>query len=94
MNPFGEETKFTVFKVTGHNIKVGVSPDFYTLKFAAGEKWYGYTYLFGPKTIYGKARDASFLPNDGAIRSSGLTITLSSVKNGNLPLAPINANEF
>jgi hypothetical protein len=56
------------------------------LKFAAGEKRYGYTYLFGPNTIYGKVNDTLSLGVGGGVQPSGLSVILYNVKNGNLPL--------
>lgn len=45
----------TVFVRNGFIINLKVPLGSYELKYAAGEKWYGYDHLFGPTTAYHRA---------------------------------------
>ena len=42
----------SVFVHKGSTVKVKIPLGTYELKYATGERWYGYDYLFGPSTVY------------------------------------------
>jgi len=65
----------------------------YEVRYAGGETWYGYTYLFGKDTAYSKA-DETFTFEVVGNQISGFTITLYQVVNGNLSTSRIRPNEF
>ena len=65
----------------------------YIVKYAAGDRWYGYEHLFGPETGYSKAGEVfSFAVVGNKI--SGYTITLYKVRNGNLHTQTIRKEDF
>src|SRR5207344_2327402 len=45
----------TVFVRSGHQVDMRVPFGTYVVKYAWGQKWYGYQHLFGPNTAYNKA---------------------------------------
>ena len=83
----------SVFLVGGQKYKVALPEGIYTLKYAAGDRWYGYTYLFGPRTSYYQATRGLSFGNDGK-HYTGFKITLYKALNGNLQTSTINASEF
>jgi curved DNA-binding protein CbpA len=83
----------TVFVRGGNTVNLDVPLGTYVVKYAAGDKWYGYNFLFGPATGYSKANETfTFRYNGNQV--SGYTITLYKVRNGNLRTGTISANEF
>jgi len=83
----------TIFVRGGSTVKVKVPLGTYTVKYAAGEKWYGDKNLFGPSTGYSKASDLfTFERNGSKIR--GYTITLYKVRDGNLRTEAISPESF
>ena len=74
-------------------MKVKVPFGTYEVRYASGDTWYGYEYLFGPETSYSKADKAFTFEFDGN-QISGYTITLYKVTNGNLSTKKIRPNEF
>lgn len=83
----------TVFVRGGNTVNLDVPVGNYVVKYASGDKWYGYRYLFGPTTGYSKADDTFTFRYNGT-QVSGYTITLYKVQNGNLKTEAINPNEF
>lgn len=77
----------------GTNITVKVPVGSYILKYAAGETWYGYDYLFGPDTVYTSA-ETIFDFHDNGYQISGFTVVLYRVPQGNLLTRAISANDF
>lgn len=83
----------TVFVRGGNTVNLDVPLGTYIVKYAAGDKWYGYCYLFGPTTSYSKA-DETFTFRYNGNQVSGYTITLYKVRNGNLTTKAISPDEF
>lgn len=82
-----------VFVRSGTIAKVEVPLGDYEVRYACGETWYGYGYLFGPETAYGKA-NKTFTFNVVGDEVTGFRITLYKVPHGNLATSPIEASEF
>lgn len=83
----------TVFVQSGATVDVDVPLGSYEVRYASGDRWYGYDYLFGPDTIYSKA-DTVFTFRVMGDQVSGYTITLYQVANGNLHTSRIGADQF
>lgn len=83
----------TVFVRSGDTVRVKVPLGSYQVRYASGEKWYGYKYLFGPETSYSKA-DKTFEFDVVGEEIRGYTITLYKVIDGNLHTWPIRREEF
>lgn len=83
----------TIFVCGGSTVEVDVPLGTYTVKYASGDKWYGYKHLFGPNTSYSKA-STLFTFSSEAGKYAGHTITLYTVPNGNLHMGKINAADF
>lgn len=83
----------TVFVQSGSTVNIDVPLGAYELRYASGETWYGYEYLFGPGTSYSKA-DKTFNFEIVGNKVNGFTITLYQVANGNLQTSIINPTEF
>jgi hypothetical protein len=83
----------TVFVRGGSSVELKVPLGTYVVKYAAGDKWYGYTHFFGPSTGYSKAAETFTFAYEGN-RVMGYTITLYKVHNGNLRTESISPNEF
>jgi hypothetical protein len=83
----------TVFVRSGTTVAVDVPLGTYEVRYASGETWYGYEYLFGPGTSYSKA-DATFTFKVEGNKVSGFTITLYKVPHGNLRTSAIKPTQF
>ena len=83
----------SIFVRGGQTEKVDVPLGNYLIKYASGEKWYGYKHLFGPSTHYSKA-DRTFTFSKNGSEVNGYTIKLYKVKDGNLHTSQISQNEF
>ena len=83
----------TIFVRGGSTIRVDVPLGIYELKYAAGEQWFGYEQLFGPKTGYSKADTTLNFKRTGN-QVSGYSVTLYAVPGGNLSTQRIDADEF
>jgi hypothetical protein len=83
----------TIFVRGGTTVEVKVPLGTFSVKYAAGETWYGYRHLFGPMTAYSKASELFTFKNDGT-GYTGYTITLYKVRNGNLRTQQIDPEEF
>jgi hypothetical protein len=90
---YSGQTVMTIFVRGGETVNVDVPLGSYAVKYAAGSKWYGYTYLFGPETGYSKASDMFTFQIEGD-HYEGYTITLYEVPNGNLHTEKIKPEEF
>lgn len=87
----------TLFLRAGTGIEVEMPLGNYTIKYAAGSKWYGDKHLFGPKTIYTKSeRTLRFFEEQNSY--SGVTLTLkytsSSGDGDSMAGSRISAAEF
>lgn len=88
-----DEIVMTIFIHAGQSVTTKVPLGSYDVKYASGEKWYGYNDLFGSKTMYSKANSVfNFQDTDNQI--SGYTITLYEVIDGNLSASEISASNF
>jgi hypothetical protein len=85
--------KLVFFVRSGETASVRVPVGVYEVRFAAGEKWYGEEYLFGPATAYSKA-DArfDFRAEDGKV--DGFTVELIKQISGNLNETAIGPADF
>lgn len=83
----------TVFVRSGTTVEIDVPLGTYEVRYASGEHWYGYEYLFGEDTYYSKA-DKKFAFEKVDNKISGYTITLFKVANGNLQTSTINPTDF
>lgn len=77
----------------GQTEEIDVPIGTYRVKYASGDRWYGYTHLFGPDTQYSKADQPFTFTFDGN-QYSGYTVTLYKVQNGNLRTSKISSNDF
>ena len=78
----------TVFVRSGHQVDMRVPFGTYVVKYASGQKWYGYQHLFGPYTVYTKA-DSTFPFRREGNQIKGFSITLYAVEGGNLSTLPL-----
>jgi hypothetical protein len=83
----------TVFVRSGHQVDMRVPFGTYIVKYASGQKWYGYTHLFGPNTAYTKA-DSTFAFRREGNQIKGFSITLYTIEGGNLRTLPITPKDF
>jgi len=83
----------TVFVRSGHQVDIRVPLGTYVVKYASGQKWYGYQHLFGPSTAYNKA-DSTFAFRREGNQLKGFSITLYAVHGGNLTTLPIKPSDF
>ena len=90
---YSKQEVMTVFVQGGDSRKIQVPLGVYEIKYASGEKWYGYQHLFGDDTSYSKAEN-SFKFEDTGYQITGYTITLYRVSNGNLRTSHINKSQF
>jgi transcription initiation factor TFIIIB Brf1 subunit/transcription initiation factor TFIIB len=90
---YSHESAMTIFIKGGNTISVNVPLGTYEVKYASGEKWYGYEHYFGQETDYSKAEKLFTFENTGD-HISGYTMTLYRVPNGNLRTTKINPSQF
>jgi hypothetical protein len=83
----------SVFVRGGQTEEIDVPLGTYVVKYASGDRWYGYTHLFGPDTQYSKA-DRNFTFSFDGSQYSGYTVTLYKVRDGNLSTSSIAADDF
>jgi hypothetical protein len=83
----------TIFVRGGTTVEVKVPLGTFSVKYAAGDTWYGYRHLFGPMTVYSKASELFTFKNNGT-SYNGYTITLYKVRNGNLSTQQIDPGDF
>jgi hypothetical protein len=82
-----------VFVRGGESVTVDVPLGTFEVRYASGQAWYGYEFLFGPETSYSKA-DNVFTFSDEGDRITGFTLTLYSVPYGNLDTSSVEPSEF
>lgn len=87
------EDLMTIFVLGGSTVNVHVPLGAYIIKYATGERWYGYDLYFGRETLYAKA-DRLFNFSRQSNGYSGYTVTLYRVKDGNLKTTSIGKSEF
>ncbi len=90
---YSKKPVMTIFIRGGNTVSTEVPLGTYEVKYASGNKWYGYKHLFGPETGYSKAESVFTFENTG-YQISGYTITLYRVSNGNLRTSTINPSQF
>lgn len=83
----------SVFVRGGSTVNVDVPLGSYEVRYACGDTWYGYEYLFGPDTAYSKA-DKTFDFEVVGNQVRGFTVTLYKVANGNLRTSTIRPEQF
>ncbi len=88
----GEEV-LSLFVRSGTTAEVQVPFGVYEARYASGQKWYGYTYLFGPETTYSKADKILRFETTGT-RIEGYTMTLHQSTQGNLQTRSMKPEEF
>lgn len=93
VNALTEDPVMTIFVRSGTTVEIKVPLGIYEVRYASGEIWYGYEYLFGPETSYSKADKTFSFKIDGD-QISGFSITLYKVVNGNLSTSPIRPMDF
>lgn len=93
VNAYSKAAVLTVFVRGGSTVNIDVPVGNYEVRYAAGNRWYGDVYLFGPETAYAKA-DRNFDFRYEGNQVSGYTITLYKVQGGNLKTSRIKPNEF
>ncbi len=82
-----------IFVEGGRDFSTTVPQGRYLLKYASGQRWYGYEDYFGSDTAYSKASSTFDFKVDEE-RASGYSITLYKVKNGNMRSSQITKAEF
>lgn len=90
---YSNQTIMEFFIKGRDKISIKVPLGTYKIVYASGEKWYGYSKLFGDGTIYTKT-DQDFTFQETYQGVSGYTITLYRVSNGNLRTSYINKSQF
>lgn len=89
VNPSTDETVQSIFLYPGESKEFSVPCGKYKLKYACGDKWYGYEHLFGPYGGYSKSDELLDFTHE-----YGHTITLYPVANGNLSTDNIDLDDF
>jgi hypothetical protein len=82
-----------IFVEGGRDLSTTIPQGRYYLKYASGQRWYGYENYFGNDTAYSKASSTFDFRVDEE-RASGYSITLYKVKNGNMRSSQITKAEF
>lgn len=82
-----------IFVRGGETVKTEVPLGSYIMKYASGNIWYGYKYLFGKQTIYSKSDDIFRFEIVGN-QVNGYTVTLYKVIDGNLRTYEISPEQF
>jgi hypothetical protein len=82
----------TVFVRSGHQVDMRVPFGTYVMKYASGQKWYGYEHLFGPNTAYNKAGSTYAFRREGD-KIKGFQITMNHAEGNDTP-SPIKPNDF
>lgn len=88
-----KNTILTTFIRSGETASLKVPLGSYEIRYASGETWYGYNYLFGPSTSYYKAESRMDFTQSGNTYN-GHTIELIPRAGGNLKTEKINKNNF
>lgn len=90
---YTDEDVLTVFVHGGRSVEIEVPLGTYTVKYAAGQSWYGDECYFGEETSYAQA-DSTFDFRRNGSTVTGYTITLYAVPGGNLSTSRIGKDKF
>ncbi|WP_457748250.1 hypothetical protein [Sulfurimonas sp.] len=90
---YSKSNIMTIFIKGGDTIKTKVPLGTFEIRYASGNHWYGYNHLFGDNTSYRKANQSFDFKNTG-YKTTGYTLTLYHVLNGNLRTSHMNSSEF
>ncbi len=93
VDAYSDKDILTAFVHGGDKVQIDVPLGKYKLKYASGDKWYGYKYRFGPYTSYNKSNDIFDFKVVGN-QVSGYSVTLYKVQDGNLRTYNIDESEF
>jgi len=85
--------RLVFFVRSGQDVDVSVPTGVYELRYAAGEKWYGEEYLFGPETVYRRVDEQFVFRVDGD-KVLGFTVELIKQIDGNLKEMPMRPSDF
>ena len=94
---YSSNQAMTIFVQSGRTIDITVPLGRYELRFASGDKWYGYDKLFGPETAYSKGEGVMNFTKQSTTegyRVLGHTVTLYAVAGGNYKTSRIDASNF
>ena len=83
----------TMFVRGGSRAEIQLPLGNYELRYAAGERWYGTTHLFGPDTAFSEAK-SNFRLSDEGDRYTGYTVELYLQVGGNLRTERIAPEDF
>jgi len=83
----------TMFVRGGSRAEIKLPLGNYELRYAAGERWYGTTHLFGPDTAFSEAK-SNFRLSDEGDRYTGYTVELYLQVGGNLRTERIAPEDF
>jgi len=83
VEPPSDRPVMEVFVKGGTTVEVSAPLGSYEMRYATGKTWYGPEHFFGPETSYSKA-DQLFAFSRDYRGTSGYTVTLYTVQNGNL----------
>lgn len=89
INPTTGETVQSVFLHPGQSKEFSVPCGNFKLRYACGDKWYGYEHLFGPYGGYSGSNELLDFTTE-----YGHTITLTPVVNGNFSTNDIDFDDF
>ena len=89
INPTTGETVQSVFLHPGQSKEFSVPCGNFKLRYACGDKWYGYEHLFGPYGGYSESEEFIEFTNE-----YGHTITLTPIVNGNFSTNDIDFDDF
>lgn len=93
VDAYSKSDVLTIFIRGGVVVNVDVPLGSYEVRYAAGDRWYGYEHLFGPETVCSKA-DKTFTFKVEGNQISGFTLTLYKVSHGNLHTSKIPRANF
>jgi hypothetical protein len=82
-----------VFVRSGTMVEIKVPVGAFEARYASGETWYGYDYLFGPDTVYSKVEETLDFQVTGD-RARGYEMTLHKVPSPTLGTRAIEARGF
>jgi hypothetical protein len=86
-----------LFVRANSSVKIKAPLGAYELRWACGEKWYGYEHLFGSSSKFKKALQPFDFHEEQTSTGKqivGHYVTFNNIISGNLPSTQINANEF
>jgi hypothetical protein len=93
VEPPSDKPAMEVFVQGGSTVEVSAPLGSYEMRYATGQTWYGPEHFFGPETSYTKA-DQLFVFSQDYRGTSGYTVTLYTVHNGNLSTETLSRGQF